>query len=133
MQKFKFKKLSTTPVEELPYADVSFPTTKPDLAALGKQAKAAYREPEELQAEQQLRRENPIFAFNPTPYREPRWLTSSDVAKHLHVSIRRLAKLRATKEGPRFYQLKDGLVLYNVHDVDAWVMLHGNEEMEISL
>ena len=55
---------------------------------------------------------------------EPRWLSSTEVAKHIHVSIRRLAKMRKDKTGPKFYQLVDGLVLYNVHDVDAWVMAH---------
>ncbi len=65
------------------------------------------------------------------PYREPRWLSSTEVAKHIHVSIRRLAKMRKDKTGPKFYQLVDGLVLYNVHDVDAWVMNHNQGEISL--
>lgn len=112
----------------------------PDLAALGKAAKEAIAKVPPMPTEAELKTQavdgpmypGPAMTFEPLPYREPRWLTSPEVAKHLHVSIRRLAKLRAAKSGPRYYQLVDGLVLYNVHDVDAWVMSHGTDEMEIS-
>jgi hypothetical protein len=134
------------------------PPMPESITKLGQEAKAAALvsqqgpitpEPEEKQAEDQLikeRAENPAAWMGKpplpgsivnlpiyAPYREPRWLTSTEVAKHLHVSIKRLARHRTNKDGPRFYQLKDGLVLYNVHDVDAWVMSHGTEDMEISL
>lgn len=64
-------------------------------------------------------------------YREPKWLTLSEAAKHLKMGPTKFAKMRS--EGPKYYKLSDGTILYNTHDVNDWVMSHGNKEAEISL
>lgn len=56
-------------------------------------------------------------------YKSPVWLTIGEVAKHIKMPLTKFGKLRHTG-GPKFYELPEGLILYNVHDVDAWVMSH---------
>lgn len=128
----------------LPHADVSMPpmspqeaeaekqaifeaSNKPDLEAIGRAARA-----KELQAGAMLG----AGIYNPAdmppyptllpptwqaPYREPRWLTTGEAAKHIKVSPTKFIKLRA--DGMKFYKLKDDTILYNVHDLNDWVML----------
>lgn len=56
-------------------------------------------------------------------YKSPVWLTIGEVAKHIKMPLTKFGKLRHNG-GPTFYELPEGLVLYNVHDVDEWVMSH---------
>lgn len=64
----------------------------------------------------------PLPMAIPMPYREPKWLTLSEVAKHLKMGPTKFAKMRS--EGPKYYKLSDGTILYNIHDVNDWVMSH---------
>lgn len=57
-------------------------------------------------------------------YREPKWLTLSEAAKHLKMGPTKFAKMRS--EGPKYYKLSDGTILYNMHDVNDWVMRHAS-------
>src|SRR4030095_7623445 len=77
---------------------------RPDLEALGAATKQV------MSAQEHIAR-YPNF-FNP-PYREPKWLTTGEAAKHIKVAPTKFPKLRA--EGIKFYKLSDGTMLYNVH------------------
>lgn len=64
-----------------------------------------------------------VSALHMVEYKYPIWLTIGEVAKHIKMPLTKFGKLRHTG-GPKFYELPEGLILYNVHDVDEWVMSH---------
>ena len=51
-----------------------------------------------------------------------RWLDTDQASKYLRISPRTLADMRARADGPRCRRVSHKRVLYDIADLDAWVL-----------
>lgn len=67
--------------------------------------------------------ENRTFGFRVAEVIEPRWLRARQASTYVGISYDHLQKLREKGSGPKWRKV-GGIVLYDVQDLDAFVIAH---------